>query len=109
VTVAMHANGHRTEEWRTLAWEGGDTWADLLCDWADLQANPKVEIEALCTAAQLGGREAATRIYVARIREARDARREGRMQRALDDTTDMTAKVFDRMADLDLARRLWDG
>lgn len=39
--------GERTDVWRTPAYELGARWADLLCGWADLTADPDESAAAL--------------------------------------------------------------
>lgn len=47
--VGKAVNWVRTEEWRELAWHGGDDFADWVCEWCLLQADPRVAIRAILT------------------------------------------------------------
>lgn len=52
----MLAAAH-TDDWRTLSWYVGDTWADWFCSWCDRQADPKEAVTALITVANLRWQE----------------------------------------------------
>ena len=96
MSVARHESvagqiGARTEWWRDLAYIGGDTWADLLCRWADRQEDPVAEIEALLTVAAHGGREAASDFYRERVTAERAQVRQG----AIDDAVELIALAYE--------------